>query len=155
MREELEEAGIKLNPAAEELFADSRFTTAAVPTVLECVELSIADLGHPDGTVIESACRSAVAIGLQACPIEVGPCLRLKYRDQPEGAEGHPPSQHCAPPGSLTVVSPAPAGECSAPRGFYLRRIHGSLWLRGYRSDDRHVWSPEDRLLFARDRSGI
>ena len=34
------------------------------------------------------------------------------------------------------------------PKGFYLRRIEGVLWLRGYRAGAEHVWSPDDRLLF-------
>ena len=36
------------------------------------------------------------------------------------------------------------------PRGFYLRRIDGVLWLRGYRADAAHLWSPEDVFVFVR-----
>jgi hypothetical protein len=39
------------------------------------------------------------------------------------------------------------------PRGFYLRRVEGVPWLRGYRSGPGHVWSPEDLFVFARGRS--
>jgi hypothetical protein len=34
--------------------------------------------------------------------------------------------------------------------GFYLRRIQGVLWLRGYRSALEHIWSADDRFVFRR-----
>jgi hypothetical protein len=34
--------------------------------------------------------------------------------------------------------------------GFYLRRIRGVLWLRGYRSPAEHVWEAADRFVFRR-----
>jgi hypothetical protein len=36
------------------------------------------------------------------------------------------------------------------PKGFYLRRNDGVLWLRGYWSHAGHLWSPEDLLVFSR-----
>jgi hypothetical protein len=46
-------------------------------------------------------------------------------------------------------VSAALVEDDEFPKGFYLRRIDGVLWLRGYRSGPAHVWSPDDRLVFA------
>jgi hypothetical protein len=40
------------------------------------------------------------------------------------------------------------AQDESIPKGFYLRRIEGILWLRGYRSGPEHLYSPEDRFVF-------
>ena len=34
------------------------------------------------------------------------------------------------------------------PKGFYLRVVDGRAWLRGYRCDDGHSWSPDDRFIF-------
>jgi hypothetical protein len=150
LRRELEVGGIRLNQAAEELFAHPAFTTAAWSQLLECVEASVSDLGLPAGAVMGTVLHRAGERGLAMCPLEVGPHLRLQYLDQPEGFLGHPPSQHRAPPGSLTVVSPLLSEDPEVPQGFYLRRIHGELWLRGYKSGPEHVWSAEDRLLFCR-----
>ena len=147
---QLQLAGVRLNEAAEALFADERFTTLAAVSPIEIVELSVANTGLHSGATIAQIVEQAAAMGLSLCPLELGPHFRLQYTDQPEGFLGQPPSQHRAPPGSVTVAS-APLGEDEdTPKGFYVRRIEGSLWLRGYRSWAGHVWSPEDVFVFAR-----
>jgi hypothetical protein len=153
LRRELELRGVKLNESGEELFANPAFTTAKESLLIECVELSVADLGFAAGATIEALSKKAAELGLALCPLEVGPHLRLQYLDQPEGFLGYPPSQHRAPPGSLTVASPALAEDHETPKGFYLRKISGVLWLRGYRSGPEHMWSPKDRLVFCRPGS--
>lgn len=139
---------VELNDAARALFAHERFTTQPLASSLTTIELSVANLGYDQGTTIDGIHEQAARCGLSLCPLEVGPHLRLQYLDQPEGALGHPPSRHCAPPGSLTIASAALAADDDTPKGFYLRRIEGILWLRGYRSGPEHVWSPGDRLVF-------
>lgn len=148
LRHELELAGVKLNPAGEELFANAAFTTAAESFQVECVELSVNDLGFTTGVTFEALASIAAELGLALCPLEVGPHLRLQYLDQPEGFLGQPPSQHCAPPGSLTIASPPLNDEYETPKGFYLRKTCGELWLRGYWSGPEQLWSPADRLVF-------
>ena len=49
-----------------------------------------------------------------------------------------------------TPTAPLDASE-ETPRGFYLRNINGTLWLRGYWSDDEHVWAPGDLFVFMRN----
>ena len=146
----LEGAGVSLNDAARILFADKRFGTAVEPTEIDTVWLTVAELGLPNGAAMPEVCSRAAERGLWPCPLEVGPHLRLAWLDQPEGHRGHPPTRHRAPPGSLTIVSTPLDDTPETPRGFYLRRIDGVLWLRGYVSDDAHVWAAEDRLVFAR-----
>ncbi len=150
LRRELELRGVKVNQAGEELFANPAFTTAKESFSIECVELSVADLGYSTGVTFEALSQKAAELGLALCPLEVGPHLRLQYLDQPEGFLGHPPSEHRAPPGSLTIASPMLSEEYEIPKGFYLRKINGELWLRGYWSGPEHLWSPEDRLVFCR-----
>jgi hypothetical protein len=146
----LAEARVRLNQAAHDLFADVRFETSATPYVLETIECSVADLGLPRGGTIAHIFEQAGAMGLSVCPLEVGPHLRLQLTLQAEGFLGHPASRHRAPPGSVTVASAALSDDEETPRGFYLRRIEGTLWLRGYRCDAEHGWRPEDVFVFAR-----
>ncbi len=94
--------------------------------------------------------ESALERKLSLCPMELGPHFRLQYLDQPEGSIGHPVTQHRAPPGSITIASEPLEADHSFPKGFYLRRIEGTLWLRGYCCDDENIWDPEDRLAFCR-----
>lgn len=150
LRERLAHHGVALNDAARLLFDHPGFTTEAAPRTIDTVDCRVADLGFADGATMPALLRRARERGLVPCPLETGPHLRLQWPEQPEGALGQPATTGRAPPGSLTVVSPPPGDDPAVPRGFYLRRIDGVPWLRGYRSDDEHRWSPEDRLLFQR-----
>ena len=147
---ELQENGVQLNPAAEELFSDSRFVTSRTSHTVETIEVSVAELGYSQGATYAEITKGALGLGLSECPLELGPHLRLQFLDQPEGFLAHPPSQHRAPPGSVTVASRPLDEDDQTPKGFYLRRIRGALWLRAYRSGPEHIWSPEDRLVFLR-----
>ena len=147
--EALREAGVELNEAARTLFAHEHFTPFETPSIIRTTEVSVADLGLPQGGTMPDIATRAADRGLFPCPLELGPHLRLQYLDQPEGHVSHPETRHTAPPGSLTVVSTPIADDEDVPKGFYLRRIDGILWLRGYRASLDHVWGPGDRLVFA------
>jgi hypothetical protein len=149
----LQAADILLNEAALTLFADTRFLTSAESSMVDTVELSVASLGFPEGATFAKLVERAAANGLQLCPLELGPHLRLQFTDQPEGAVGQPVTQNCAPPGSVTVASEPLAADDETPKGFYLRRIGGKLCLRGYRSWPGHHWSPQDVIAFLRPRN--
>jgi hypothetical protein len=143
-------SGIELNASGQILFARDEFKTSNTRSVFETVEISVFNLGYAQGATFAQVHEGSAELGLSLCPLELAPHLRLQYLDQPEGYWGHPPSQHRAPPGSITVAS-APLGEDDdLPKGFYLRRIKGVLWLRGYRAGAEHVWSPEDHFVFCR-----
>lgn len=146
---ELQKNGIALNQAGLELFANDKFTTYEVTSILEIVEITVDSLGFSKGTTIDRICERAVQLGMALCPLELGPHLRLQYRDQPEGRVGQQPSQGRAPPGSLTIASQRISEDDDIPKGFYLRRMNDVLWLRGYRSGPEHIWSREDRFVFA------
>jgi hypothetical protein len=147
---ELVRNGVELNESAQALFAHDMFRTTEVSSFLETVEISVARLGYAQGATIANLYKRAVELGLSLCPLELGPHFRLQFFDQPEGDVGYPPSRHRAPPGSITVASQPLAKDDEIPKGFYLRRIKGVLWLRGYRSTPEHVWSPEDHFVFCR-----
>lgn len=144
----LASARVQLNDFARTLFADERFTTSATATTVEVVTLSVAELGFGDGATIDRIVERAASRGLGLCPMELGPHFRLQYLDQPEGSLGFPATQHRAPPGSITVASAPLCDDDDVPKGFYLRRIDGVLWLRGYRSWPGHVSRPDDVFAF-------
>jgi hypothetical protein len=139
-----------MNQAAEALFEDRRFTTLIESQTIEITSISVAELGFEKGATYDQLMARSQESGLGECPIELGPHLRLQFLDQPEGAVGVPATEHRAPPGSLTIVSAPLDHRDDTPKGFYLRRINGVLWLRGYRSEPGHIWNPEDVLVFSR-----
>jgi hypothetical protein len=146
------DSGVMLNNLARGLFADVRFTTSTVPSEVQVLEVSVASLGFPAGATYETLVDRAAANGLSLCPLELAPYLRLAILDQPEGVTGNRPTQGRAPHGAITVASPPLDESEETPKGFYLRRMEGTLWLRGYRSWSGHLWSPGDVFAFIRSR---
>ena len=99
--------------------------------VIEIAALSVAGLGFGEGATYEQLTARALESGLVECPLELGPHLRMQFLNQPEGSAGFPATQHRAPPGSITVASSPLDDSDETPKGFYLRRIDGVLWLQG------------------------
>ncbi|WP_088043627.1 helicase [Bacillus sp. EAC] len=148
--QKLQQYSILMNESGERLLADDKFTTSDTKYSLQTVELTVGDLGFPDGATTSQVFNRASDLGLELCPVELGPYLRLEYLDQPEGYSGNPIKRHQAPSGSITIASKILTEDYDFPKGFYLRRIDGELWLRGYRADHLHVWNPDDHLIFCR-----
>lgn len=146
--EQLRSNAVSLNEYAHRLFASDRFITAETRRSCTTVELAVRDLGFPQGAATADIYARAAALGLGLCPLELGPHLRLHYLDQPEGYWGQPIREHKSPSGSITIASEALTQDDDFPKGFYVRRIKGELWLRGYCAGSDQVWEPDDHLLF-------
>lgn len=153
--QKMKQYSILMNEYGERLLADDRFTTSDIKYSLETVELTVADLGFPDGASTTQIFKRANELGLELCPLELGPHLRLEYLDQPEGYSGDSLQRHQAPSGSITIASEILTEDDDFPKGFYLRRINDVLWLRGYRADQLHVWNPYDHFIFCQSNGKI
>jgi hypothetical protein len=140
---------IQLNASVIALFEHPNFVTSTHQSQLWVVQISVEDLGFASGATTQEIYAQAKLHGLEVCPIEFAAFYRMQYLEQPEGFIGFAPTQHCAPPGSVTVAAEAISADDTVPKGFYLRRIEGALWLRGYHCDAAHVWSPQDVFAFA------
>ena len=75
----------------------------------------------------------------------------MQYPDQPEGYLGEPVRRHQAPYGAITIALEILTEDDDFPKGFYLRRIKGVLWLRGYRSGPQHIYEHDDHFVFVKD----
>ncbi|GGB58354.1 hypothetical protein GCM10011409_39800 [Lentibacillus populi] len=128
--QKMQQHSILMNEFGERLFAEANFTTSAKTYTLNTIELTVRDLGLPEGATTTQLFKRANDLGLELCPLELGPNLRLRYLDQPEGYSGQPSRQHQAPYGSITIASEILTEDENFPKGFYLRRIKGMLWLR-------------------------
>jgi hypothetical protein len=148
--QKLQQNSIMMNKLGERLFAADQFTTSDINYRLETVELTVMDLGFPAGATTAELYKRASMLGLEMCPLELGPHLRLQYVEQPEGDAEIASQKHQAPSGSITIASEILSEDDDFPKGFYLRKINSVLWLRGYIADHMHVWKPGDRFIFAR-----
>ena len=142
----LNERGILLNAHAETLLEHDVFDSSTAQTVT-VTERTVAELGFTDGATLSQILGASQHQNLVLCPAETGPYLRLALTEQPASADSVMSSGR-APAGSLTMATAALSDDDEYPKGFYLRVVDDAAWLRGYRCDDEHVWSPDDRFLF-------
>ncbi len=153
LRDVLSRSGIRLNLYAQMLFDTELFVVSTTHNKAIVAQLSIQDLGFENGTTFYQLLASVERAGFHLCPLELGPYLRLKFVDQEEEFEGE---SHKAPKGSLTILSdPLIPTDDSFPKGFYLRKIDGTLWLRGYCCSLDYVWAPTDRIAVLVDEKPI
>jgi len=76
---------MKIGDAADEILGRPAFLYAKEKTELELTVVSAADLGVESEAALADVYKQAKQFGLVLCPAEVGPQLRLDYRDQPRG----------------------------------------------------------------------
>lgn len=138
--------GIHLNVHAETLLATDAFDDRAARRIV-LSERTVAELGFADGAPLSRLFGAALRQGLVLCPMDTAPYLRLAWREQTASSDSVMSSGR-APDGALTVASAPMSDDDEFPKGFYLRVVDGQMWLRGYRCDDSHIWSPQDRFIF-------
>jgi len=146
LRSALTSRGVLVNVHAETLLDSEAFDREDIRPIA-VTERTVAELGRPDGAVLSEILELGRQEGLLLCPADTGPYLRLALADQASSADAVMSSGK-APDGSLTVASEALSDDVDYPKGFYLRVVEGQPWLRGYRCDDEHIWSPQDRFAF-------
>jgi len=91
--------------------------------------------------------KEAQIIGLNLYSVEVTQLLRLNYQQtDTQGIK----RQFKTPERAVTVVSEILKDQVSFPKGFYLRKIDGELWLRAYICDYEHIFESHEYFIFER-----
>ena len=85
IRKAIADEGGRISDWANDILGQPAFTVATEETEVELVVVSVAELGFKDGAKYSDICERAKQLGLALCPPEVGPQLRLQYKDQPKG----------------------------------------------------------------------
>lgn len=106
---------------------------------LDLVVATPAELGLANGGTFDQICARATEHGLEKCPAEVGPALRLAYPDQPYGEW-------------LRVAMEPETGPGGRLSVFDVDRGRGERWLFTRWFDPEGVWSPGRRFVFVRPR---
>lgn len=141
----LKSSGILLNNFAERIFSSEYFKVSGHPQQISLTEIKVKDLGFSVGATTPQIQKHLKKFGLSVCPLEIAPYLRMNYINQKE-IKCETKNQN--PPGSLTVFSKVLSKDDNFPKGFYLRKIDGKLWLRGYICTLDYIWKPDDKLIF-------
>lgn len=134
-RHALKVNGHKVASWAKAALDESAFTAATEQVVVELVSVSVLGLGFQHGTPYERICDRGRELGLELCPAEVGPQLRLQYKDQPKGEWLRIAMKAIAiPGGSLTIFS--------------VRNQDGEGWLGSEIGSHLYQYDPATNFVF-------
>lgn len=134
-RKALKEAGYRIGDWANDIL--NKVVVSAQVSEVDLVNISVGELGFAEGAQYQDICARAVEMGSELCPAEVGPALRLTYKDQP--------------PDEWLRVAMEAIVELEGYRGiFAVDGGYGGLWLHGGRGHPGIVWDADERFLFVR-----
>lgn len=130
-------AGMKIGDWANDILGKPAFTATTSETEVELVVASVAELGFKDGATRKDIYVRAQELGLDLCPPEVGPQLRLQYTDQPKG--------------EWLVIAMEPITDSDGNLSlFFVERDDDVRWLYALSGSPDHFWHGSSRFVFLR-----
>ncbi len=135
LRKALKKADFKIGDWGNDILSKPAFTVASAEEEIQLVNLSVADLGFKEGANYENICSKAKELGLELCPNEVGPQLRLQYKDQPKGEY-------------LRIAMEPITGSDGRLNFFSVGHDDDGLWLDGLYGFSVRFWRAYDRFVF-------
>lgn len=131
----LVENGYQASPWAKDIMGRPDFTVAPHEIEVDLVVVSVGELGFKEGATRRDIYKRAQELGLAPCPSEVGPQLRLQYKDQPMD--------------EWLLIAMEPISDSGGGPGvFGVERFSGGLWLGGHYGDPGDVWDAAARWVF-------
>ncbi len=129
-RAALKVKNINISDYADDILTETEFSQEL--KTYELVQFTVEQLGFPKGATTQDIYQRAEELGLDLCPAEVGPQLRLQY----EGED-------------WKVIAMEPiTGSAGSPRVFDLDRYGGDLWLDDDWAEPDYRWDPAYRFVF-------
>lgn len=134
-RKALKDNGFNISDWARDILGKSAFTAATKETGVDLAKVTVAELGFKKGARRDQIYECAKELGLELCPPEVGPQLRLQYRDKSIG--------------EWILIGMDPITDSDGdPSVFYVECGVSELWLSGGWSGPGDVWDPGARWVF-------
>jgi hypothetical protein len=131
----LKERGINVGDWVADMMKQDAFTVAQKEEQIDLVNVSVAELGFDKATRYDAICARAKERGLELCPPEVGPQLRLQYLDQPLGEW-------------IRVAMEAIRDSGGLLRVFSVGHRDDGLWLSSFYGKPDSLWFPGYRFVF-------
>ena len=136
-RNALKREGMKVDDRADDLLGQKAFTASESEKVADLVVVSLAELGFKNRAKREDIYKRAQELGLDLCPAEVGPQLRLQYKDQPKG--------------EWLLIAMEPITDSAGDlHVFDVERGGHDLWLRSDYGFPEFFWIGNYRWVFLR-----
>lgn len=138
-RRALADGGFTLTDWASDILGTSAFTAATEETEVDLVKVTVAELGFKTNARRDHIYERAKELGLELCPPEVGPQLRLQYKDQPDGER-------------ITIAMEPFLVSSYNPGLFRVVRDDSEPWLGSSWGNSDAFCSADSRWVFCRPR---
>lgn len=135
---ELKQKNIKVGSDAQSLLESPDFTTSKNTEDVDLVRLTVGDLGFSSGATIDEIYKRAEELGLELCPPEVGPQLRLSY-------SGTEYLRIAMKQITVHTLNLHPDGS---PSVFNLDHDGADLWLDTDGAVPSHRWHTDNNFVF-------
>jgi len=136
-RRVLRDGEFRLSDWASDILGKPAFKAADEETEVDLVKVTVVELGFKKGARRNQIYERARDLGLELCPPEVGPQLRLQYQDQPNG--------------EWILVAMEPIVDSDGdPRLFLVERSDSGLWLSSFWGDPGGFWDAGRQWVFCR-----
>jgi len=138
-RKALKQSGCKIGDWGNDILGKPAFTVSETETEVNLVNISVAKLGFKNGATRKDIYERAISLGLELCPNEVGPQLRLQYKDQPNGEW-------------LRIAMEPISGSLGDLSIFKVEHRGSGLWLDSGVGGPGGFWGGSSRFVFVRPR---
>ena len=138
-RKAIEASGYKISKWASDILNKQAFTVASEKTELDLVKITGVDLGFTKNVTRKKIYDRAIKLGLELCPNESGPQLRLQYKDQPNGEWLY------------IAIEPIVVSDGDL-NVFLVKRDDDDPWLNASCDSLGDLWGPESMWVFVSPR---
>lgn len=136
LQQELEAAQINIGSYAKSMLKNKKeFIATPEAEDMTLIRLTVADLGFKSNATTDQIYKRAEELGLELCPSDVGPTLRLQYRNQPLGEW-------------IYIGMKQITDSDGDPSVFSLGHGGGGLWLSFDWARPSIEWSPSYEFVF-------
>ena len=136
-RKALKQSGCEISNWGNDILGEPMFIVSKTETEIDLVSVSVAEIGFNDGATRKDIYERAISLGLELCPNEVGPQLRLQYKDQPIDEW-------------LLIAMEPISGSFGSLDVFRVGHNADGFWLSGSSGDPGGFWHGGNRWVFAR-----
>ena len=134
-RKALKAGGFRIGDWTNDILGKPAFSVASKEMEVDLVNVSVAELGFANDASRKEIYDRAIELGLELCPAEVGPQLRLQYKDQSHS--------------EWLVIAMEPI--VASDGGLLVFRVDhdgGGVWLYSHGGHPGRVWGAGSRFLF-------
>lgn len=132
---EIELARINISEYAKSMLENRNFTIGKTREEVTLIRLTVGDLGFAGGATMDEIYKRAEDLGLELCPPDTGPELRLKYKNQPLNEW-------------VRIGMKQITDSYGNPSIFSLERYDGGLWLDSRWAEPANEWDSGNEFVF-------